>query len=43
MILFVDNDLNDKSPFDTIIDNFAVMDWEELNYNNYLIGATPNK
>ena len=33
MILFVENDLNDKLTFDTVIDNFVVMDRDELNYN----------
>ena len=33
MMLFVKNDLNDKLTFDTVIDNFVVIDREELNYN----------
>ena len=33
MILFVENDLNDKLTFDTVIDNFVVMERDELNYN----------
>ena len=34
MILFVENDLNDKLPINTVIDNFVVMGPRRLNYNN---------